>query len=157
MLQGVHAETIAFATYQQARLCLLDGSRPLIGAASEVVLRGTPSRRFRLRTRDLRETGKTLSCQIEFHDATRHFAPLIRVEVSFTPDGDNTRVRLRGSSVRDLSPASPRQDEASRRLANEYARGLLDQVAHAIEVRAAEVQIDGQSRGSVKSAREKRR
>jgi hypothetical protein len=143
VLQGVHAETIAFANFQRTRGCLLDGSRPLIAAAEEVVLSGTPPRRFRLRARDLRETGKAATWQLELHDATRQFAPLMRFEISFTPDADNTRVRLRGSTVRDLSPVSPPKEEMTRRLANEYARSLVEHIAHAIELRNGEVEVDG--------------
>lgn len=157
MLQGVHAETIAFSTYQQARSCLLDGSRPLIGNPSDVLLLGQPPRRVHLRFRDTRENSKALSCQLELRDAERHRGPLLQVEVSFTPDGDKTRVKLRGSTARDLSPASPRQDETSRRLANEYSRALLDQIAHAIEVRAAEVHLDSSPGATSKSARPKGR
>lgn len=137
MLQGVHAETIAFATYPQARGSLVNGSRPLIAASRDVLLRGKPPRRFRLQSRNVRETGKAVSCDLDFFGMERPFAPVMRVEVSFTPDGENTRVRLRGSTARNLSPTSPEQDEASRRLANEYARALLEEIAHAIEDRTA--------------------
>ncbi len=140
MLQGVHAETIVFTSYQQARGVLLDGGWLLIGTANEfggrdVKLKGTRPRRFRVRARDLRESGKSISCQVELHDGERLFAPLMRVALSFAPDGSNTRVRLRGSTVRDLSPASAMQEATTRGLANEYARALLDQIAKAVEAR----------------------
>ena len=144
MLQGVHAETIAFATYPQARGSLVYGSRPVIATLSDVLLSGKPPRRFRLQARDIRESGKAVSCHLELSALERPFAPAMRVEVSFSPDGDKTRVRLRGSTARDLSPASPGQDETSRRLANEYARALLEQIAHAVEARAAEARVDAQ-------------
>lgn len=157
MLQGVHAETIAFAPYHHARSSLLDGGRPLVGNSSEVLLGGRPPRRFQLRARDMRESGKALSCQLELGDADRRFATVLRVELSLTPDGDNTRVRLRGSTARDLSPASSMQNETSRRLANEYARALLEQIAHAIEIRVAEFHVDINSERTAKPARQKRR
>ncbi len=141
MLQGVHAETIVFTSYQQARSLRLDGGWPLIGTASEfggrdVKLLGTKPRRFRIRTTDLRESGKAISCQLDLHDGERLFAPLMRVELSFVQDGPNTRVRLRGATVRDLTPASPMQSEMSRALANEYARALLGLIAKAMEARS---------------------
>lgn len=157
MLQGVHAETIAFTTYQQTRSGLLDGSRPLIGTATEIQLRGTPARRFRMRARDMRESGKTVSCQLELHDSDRFSTPLIRAELTFAGDAGNTRLRLRGSTARNLSPAAPRQAEMSRSLANEYARALLEHLAHAVEVRAAEGQVAVQAGGAGHAVRQKRR
>ena len=137
MLQGVHAETIVFTGYQQARSSVLDPSRPVLGTAREVRLDET-RRRFRMRTREVRESAKALTCQIEVHDGGRPLAALMRVEVTLAPDGGNTRVKLRGSTVRDLTPASPTQDEKSRSLANKYARALLEHVAREMEARAAE-------------------
>lgn len=142
MLQGVHGQTIVFTKYQQARSLLLAEGGPSIGTSSEfggrdVKLQGTKPRRVRMRVTDLRERGKTITCQLDLHDAERSVAPLMRVELSFVPDGANTRISLRGAAVRDLTAASSMQAAASRTLANEYARGLLDQVAKAIEKRSA--------------------
>lgn len=135
MLQGVHAETIVFTVYQQARGSVLDPNRPLLGTAREVRLDETP-RRFRMRTREVRESGKALTCQLELHDRGRPLATLMRLGITFAPDGRNTRVKLRGSTVRDLTPASPNQDDRSRRLANTYARALLEDIARELEARA---------------------
>ena len=142
MLQGVHAETVLFTSFEQARSVLIKGGWSSIGIAGtfggrDVKLPGTRPRRFRMQVTGLRESGKTISCQVELHDAERLFAPLMRVELSFTGDGTQTRVRLRGSWARDLSPASPTQDAISKGLANEYARALLDQIAKAVEARSA--------------------
>ncbi len=142
MLQGVHGETIVFTNYQRARSHLLAERGPAIGTVSEfggrdVKLQGTKPRRVRVRVTDLRERGKTILCQLDLHDAERLLAPLMRVELSFVADGANTRITLRGAAVRDLTPASSLQAATSRGLANEYARGLLDQIAKAIEKRSA--------------------
>lgn len=158
MLQGVHGETIVFTSYQQARSFLIAGSTPLIGTASEfggraVVLRGTPPRRFRMRVTDTRESAKTVSCQVELHDAEQQRAPRMRVELSFVPDGTNTRVRLTGSAARNLSPASAVQDATSRRLANQYARDLLDQIAKAMETRSAKSLPAGDGRVALRKRR----
>lgn len=138
MVQGVHGQTIVFTSYQQVRHLLLAGGWPSIGTASEhggrdVKLQGTRPRRFRMRTTNLREKGKTISSSLELHDSERLVSPLIRVELSFAPDGANTRISLRGATVRDLAPASSMQTAMSRGLANEYSRALLDQMAKAIE------------------------
>ena len=106
--------------------------------------------------RDLRESGKTISSQVELHDALRGFAPLMRVELSFAGDGINTRLRLRGSTARDLSPASPTQDAMSRGLANEYARALVDQIAKAVEAQTAKGDRASQPRAAGRAALRKR-
>lgn len=137
MLQGVHAETIVFTGYRQARSSVLDPDRPLLRTPGEVQL-GERARRFRIRAREVRESGKALTCQIDLHDGGRPLTIVMRIELSFAPDGANTRVKLRGSTVRNLTAASPTQDETSRKLANEYARGLLEHLAREIEARAAE-------------------
>jgi hypothetical protein len=143
MIQGVHAETIVFAQYEKAAQFVLARSLPSIGIASqfggrEVELRGTRPRMSRVRVTDVRERARAISCQLEVHDVTRLYAPLMRIELSFVPDGANTRVNLTGATARDLAPASSMQQTTSRGLANEYARGLLDQIAKAIEKRSAE-------------------
>jgi hypothetical protein len=143
LIQGVHAETIVFAKYEMAAQFVLARSLPSIGIASqfggrEVELRGTRPRTSRVRVTDVRERAKTISCQLEVHDVAHLNAPLMRVELSFVPDGTNTRVNLTGATARDLTPASPMQAAMSRGLANEYARTLLDQIAKAIEKRSTE-------------------
>lgn len=161
MLQGVHAETIVFTSYQQARILRQDGGWPLIGKPSEfggrdVKLQGTRPRRFRMRMTDLRESGKTISCQLDLHDCDRMFAPLMRVELSFVPDRTNTRVRLRGSTVRDLAPASAIQGDMSRALANEYARALLSQIAQAMKARSAKRRTAAEPRAAALPVLQKR-
>lgn len=142
MLQGVHAETIAFTSYADARGLLLERGWSWIGLPSEfggrdVKLDGAPARRFRMRLIDQRESGKTISCQLELHDATRLHAPLMKLELGFAPDGSNTRIRLRGSTKRDLAPVPPTTGADPRGRANGYARALIDQIAKAMEARRA--------------------
>src|SRR5579859_4597374 len=137
MIQGIHAETIVFANYKNAAQFVLARNLPSIGIASqfggrEVELRGSQTRMSRVRVTDVREKTKAISCQLEVNDLASLNAPLMRIELSFVPEGANTRVNLTGATARDLAPASSTQDVASRGLANEYARGLLDQIAKAI-------------------------
>ena len=163
MIQGVHAETIVFAKYEQANGFVLARSLPSIGIASqfggrEIELRGTRPRPFRVRVTGVSERSKkTISCQIELHDVARLYAPLMRVELTFTPDGANTRVGLTGSTARDLTPASPAQAAISRGLANEYARCLLDQIAKAIEERPSKTAPTSKPRAPKEGALQKRR
>lgn len=143
MIQGVHAETIVFAQYEKAAQFVLTRNLPSIGIASqfggrEVELRGTRPRMSRVRVTDVRQRARTISCQLEVHDIARLYSPLMRIELSFVPEGGNTRVNLTGATARDLAPASSTQQATSRVLANEYARGLLDQIAMAIEKRPGE-------------------
>jgi hypothetical protein len=151
VIPGVHAETIAFTSYEQARSLVLARGWPWIGTAGQlggrdVELQGTRQRRFRVRVTDLRERGKTMSCQLELYDIEHLFAPLMKVELSFVPDIANTRVSLRGSTGGDLTPASSMQAAMSRGLANEYARALLDQIAKAMEERSGGGSPASQSR-----------
>ncbi len=144
MLQGVHAETIAFKSYADARGLLLERGWSWIGVPSEfggrdVKLHGASARRFRMRLVDQRESGKTISCQLELHDAGRLHAPLMKLELGFAPDGSNTRIRLRGSTNRDLAPV-PTTGTDPRGPANGYARALVEQIAKAIEARRAKSQ-----------------
>ena len=142
MIQGVHAETIIFSRFEQARDFVLTRNLPSIGVASqfggrEIELRGSEPRPFRIRIADVKERAKHISCQIELHDVARLYAPMMRVEISFVPDGPNTRVSLTGSAARNFTPASSQHTAIARGLANEYARALLEQLAEAIERRPA--------------------
>lgn len=137
MLQGVHAETIIFANYQHTRSSLLDGGSLLNRSGSEIELHGTLPRRFRVRVRAMREVGKAISCELQLHEGKQGSAALMTVDLTFAPDSANTRVKLRGAAARNLSAASSTQEELSRRLANQYARALLDQIAKGIEAWSA--------------------
>src|SRR2546425_12976687 len=65
VIPGVHAETIAFTSYEQASSLVLARGWPWMGTAGQlggrdVELQGTRQRRFRVRVTDLRERGKTM-------------------------------------------------------------------------------------------------
>ena len=133
MLQGVHADTIIFADYHHTRSSLLGGGSLLSQSGREIELQGTPPRRFRVRARALREVGKAFSWELQLHEGRYGSAPVMTVDLTFAPYAANTKVTLRGTTARNLSPASATQDERSRRLANQYARALLDRIAGGIE------------------------
>ena len=105
-----------------------------------------------MRVTDVRQRSKSTSCRLELHEVERLFVPLIKVELSFVPDAMNTSVSLTGSTVRDLAPASSMQAAVSRRLANEYARALLDQIANEMERGSAERTPASQSRAAAGGA-----
>lgn len=162
MIQGVHAQTLVFASYQRVHDRVLAQGWPRLGTATQyggrdVALRGTEPRRFHLHVVDRRERAKTVCCQLELHDAKRRSAPLMRVELTFVPDGANTRVSLSGSAAVDLTPASSMQGFMSRRLANEYARALLEGIAHATEERAVETEPAFEARTPKGEGRQKTR
>ena len=151
MIQGVHAQTIVFTTYEHASSLVLAPGWPWIGTADqfggrEVAFRGTRPRRFRLRVSDARQRSKFISCRLELHDMERLFGPLIKVELSLAPEAMTTSITLTGSTVRELAPASSMQAVVSRRLANEYARSLLDQIADEMEKGSAASTPNAQSR-----------
>lgn len=156
MLQGVHADTIIFADYHHTRSSLLGGGSLLSQSGREIELQGTPPRRFRVRVRGMREVGKAISCELQLHEGKQGSAPLMAVDLTFAPDNANTRVRLRGATARNLSPASPTQDDLSRRLANQYARALLDQIANGIEAPRAGSDRSTEHRETANSVHHKR-
>jgi hypothetical protein len=69
----------------------------------------------------------------------------MRAEITLAPaptrDGVARSVlTLQGTAVRDLAgPAGTTSTDASRRLANEYARSLLQQIAAAMEQQTAKI------------------
>ena len=75
-----------------------------------------------------------MSCQVELCDPDRVGAVLLRAELTFAPNGPSTNVALKGSALLPgLAAASSMQTVLSLRVANEYARALLEQIARDIE------------------------
>jgi hypothetical protein len=157
VIQGVHAETIVFSPYQRAHGLVAARDWPTLGTTGklggrELELAGKRPRRFRMHVTDVRARTKSVTCQLELHDAERVSAPLMKLELSFVPDGGNTRISLVGSTARALAPASSTQGDVSRQLANQYARALLDQIAQAIEKgRPADGAADGRPRSAIEA------
>ncbi len=160
MIQGVHAETVAFLSFEQAAGLFRLAAWPWFGQQGQfgtprVWLRGTTPRDCWLRVTavkvaDHRPGAKvadhraSCSVQLESRDGPRATA-LMRAEITLTPaltrDGViRSILTLQGMVVRDLAgPAGITPTDATRRLANEYARSLLQQIAAAMEQQTAKI------------------
>ena len=137
LIQGVHAETITFSSYEDACELALTPGWPWLGAAGlqgtrEVELGGA-RRRFRLRVSEAQARGHTTACTIELLELDRLFTLRIRVALTLQPNNSGTRLTVSGLVVRDLAGDPNGDPESSRHLANEYVRSLIEQVAKEIE------------------------
>jgi hypothetical protein len=77
--------------------------------------------------------GHSTVCSIELLDVDRLFTPRIQIELSLQPNGSGTRLTVSGLFARDLAGDPSDDPEASRHLANEYVRSLIEKVAEEIE------------------------
>ena len=138
MIQGVHAETISFSSYADAREIALTPGWPWLGEAGlqgrrEVNLGGVPPRRVRLRVSEAKARGHSTVCSIELLELDRLFTPRIQIELTLQPNGSGTRLTVSGLFARDLAGDPNSDPELSRHLANEYLRSLIENVAEEFE------------------------
>ena len=138
MIQGVHAETISFSSYADACEIALTPGWPWLGEAGregsrEVNLGGVPPRRVRLRVSAAQAHGHITLCSIELLEVDRLFTPRIQIELTLQPNDSGTRLTVSGLFARDLTGDPNSDPEASRHLANEYVRSLIEKVAEEIE------------------------
>ena len=63
----------------------------------------------------------------------RLFTLRVRIALTLRPNGSGTRLTASSLFVRDLAGDPNGDPEASRRLANEFVRSLIEQVAEAID------------------------
>jgi hypothetical protein len=137
MVHGVRATTALFAPVDQAGGLALTKGWPWLGSpgklgSREVFLTGSRPRRFLVRGFNARTRGKVVSCDVELYDAD-HVRALLKAELTVAPNGPGTSVALKGSALPGLAPTSSMQTVPSLRVANEYARALLEQIARDIE------------------------
>ena len=138
MIQGVHAETISFSSYADASKIALTPGWPWLGEAGlqssrEVNLGGVPPRRVRLRVSQAKARGHSTVCSIELLEVDRLFIPRIQIELTLQPNSSGTRLTVSGLFARDLAGDPSCDPEASRHLANEYVRSLIEKVAEELE------------------------
>lgn len=138
MIQGVHAETISFSSYADAREIALTPGWPWLGEAGlqgsrEVNLGGVGSRRVRLRVSEAQARGHSTVCSIELLEVDRLFTPRIQIELTLQPNDSGTRLTVSGVFARDLAGDPNSDPDLSRHLANEYLRSLIEKVAEEIE------------------------
>ena len=124
MIQGVHAETISFSSYADAREIALTPGWPWLGRAGhegsrEVSLGGVRPRRVRLRVSEMQARGHSTVCSVELLEVDRLFTPRIRIELTLEPNNSGTRLTVSGLFPRDLAGDPSSDPEASRHLANE--------------------------------------
>ncbi len=138
MIQGIRAETITFSSYEDACEIALTPGWPWLGSTGlqgsrEVDLGGVRPRQFRLRVSEAQAHGRTTVCSIDLLELDRLFTLRIRIALTLQPNGFGTRLTASGLFVRDLAGDPNGDPEASRHLANEYVRSLIEQVAEAID------------------------
>ena len=138
MIQGIHAETISFSSYEDAREIALTPGWPWLGEAAlqgsrEVNLGGVPSRRVRLRVSEVQAHGRSTVCTFELLEVDLLFTPRIQIDLTLQPNGSGTRLTMSGLFARDLAGDPNSDPEVSRHLANEYLRSLIEKVAEKIE------------------------
>lgn len=149
MIQGVHAETISFSSYADAReIALIPGwpwlGEPGLQGSREVNLGGVPPRRVHLRLSEAQAHGHSTVCSIELLEVDRLFTPRIQIELTLQPNGSGTRLTVSGLFARDLAGDPNSDSEVSRHLANEYVRALVEKVAEEIE----RLKVDGRQPGT---------
>jgi hypothetical protein len=160
MIQGVHAGMVAFLNFERAAGLFRLAGWPWLGqpgqfATRRVWLKGTtpcdcwlrvtavtvPEHRAGVRVVDPRAR---CSVQLESHDSP-HATPLMRAEIALAPAATRGGVirsvlTLQGMATRDLAgPSGTTPTDATRHLANEYARSLLQQIAAAMEQQIATI------------------
>jgi hypothetical protein len=138
LIQGVHAETISFSSYADSSVIALTPGWPWLGieglqGSREVNLGGVPPRRVRLRVSKAQAHGHSTVCSIELLEVDRLFTPRIQIDLTLQPNGSGTRLTVSGLFARDLAGDPSSDPEASRHLANEYLRSLIEKVAEEIE------------------------
>jgi len=138
LIQGVHAETISFSSYADACEMALTPGWPWLGEAGlegsrEVNLGGVPPRRVRLRVSESQARGHSTVCSIELLEVDRLFTPRIQIELTLKPNSSGTRLTVSGLFARDLARDLNSDPDASRHLANECVRSLIEKVAEEIE------------------------
>jgi hypothetical protein len=141
MIQGVHADTVVFMDFDRATELVRATGWPWLGrpgamSTREVNLNGGAAGRFRVRPGQLRVLkGKTVDCSIQLERPDGLMATLVRGQVMLTavPTERRTRLVLRGVAARDLIEGVPWTTNACLRVANAYARSLLESVATAME------------------------
>jgi len=138
LIQGIHAVTISFSSYADACEIALTPGWPWLGRAGlqgsrDVDLGGVRPRQFRLRVSEAQAHGHTAACSIELLELDRLFTLRIRIALTLQPSGSGTRLAASSLFVPDLAGDPNCDPEASRHLANDYVRSLIEQVAEAID------------------------
>jgi hypothetical protein len=153
MILGVRAETIAIVDFKRAaRLFQLAGwtwlGLPGQFSTRRVQLRGTPPRECRLRVTRVQTLKQSLVCTIQLESPERApGSPLIRGDLTLAPAPNGNAasrsvLSFHGLTARNLADAAgPASADASRHLANAYARSLLEQVAGGLERDGAKLSI----------------
>lgn len=150
MIQGVHAEMIALIDFKHAVSLLQVPGWTWLGdegqfSTRRVRLTETPPRdgglrvgRVNVLNQAAKNQAATATVQLESQEGAPATA-LIRGEVNLAPaPGGNATTRcvlsFRGLAARNLADVGgPTSADASRRLAKEYARSLLGQIAASLE------------------------
>ncbi len=153
MIQGVHAETLAFIDFKRAAKLFQVPGWSWLGQRGQfstrrVWLKGNPPRDCRLRVTRVQVLKQGLACTVQLE--SREGAPgtpLLRGDLSLAPAPNGHAasrcvLSLHGLAARNLADsAGPASADATRHLANEYARSLLEQVAGSLEEDGAKLSV----------------
>jgi hypothetical protein len=139
MIQGVHAQTVTFVSLDRLTTLLEAGlwtSRRSQSNQAELTLTADLPRTFVVRLGSIRTTSKMTVCSLQLETPEEKFQPMVRATLEFTPvpTKSRTKIRLDGSAAARLvdGPEMTPTDEI-RRMANDYARQLLSEIAARIE------------------------
>jgi hypothetical protein len=153
MILGVRAETIAMVDFKRAATLFQQDGWTWLGlpgpfSTRRVQLRGLPPRECRLRVTRVQTLRQGLVCTVRLESPkVAPGTPIIRGEVTLTPaPNGNAATRsvlsFHGLTARNLADtAGPASADASRHLANAYARSLLEQVAGSLERDGAKLSV----------------
>ena len=161
MIQGVHAETVAFVDFERATELVRTSGWPWLGkpgamSTREVSLDTGVPRRFRVRAGQLQALrAKEVMCSVQLECPDGPLMTVVRGRLTLTavPAEHGTRMKLTGVAARELIDEAPAASaSACLRQANAYARSLLEGVAMALEAGPHPVVTRRPARRKVKPA-----
>jgi len=153
MIRGVHAQRVAFVDYEEAAKVFQLRGWAWLGVPGPfstrwIHLNGTPARDCSLRVTEIHTVKQALACTIQLESREGvPGTPLIRGDLGLAPAPNGNRatrcvLSLQGSASRNLADSSgPSNADASRHLANEYVRSLLEQISGSLERVGTEIRV----------------
>ena len=158
MIQGVHAQTVAFVGLERLTALLEAGLWPSGRGRSdhtELLLVGGRHERFTVRLGGIRATGKMTVCSLQLETPKEKFQPKLRAALEFTslPVKNRIKIHLDGSAAARLAdgPEVTSTDEI-RRMGNDLARQLLGKIAARVEELAAKAEPRRQAKAELQKA-----
>lgn len=144
MIQGVRAQSVAFVDLERAGIDPRGGN-PLwpqaLATGEPVQFTGSQPRLFVIRVSGPRRgSGRSVSCTVQLESPDEPFRAKVKGVLQFSPVPmrSRTKISLEGMAARELvSGKASASTEEVRRVANEYARELVERIASQLEGRTA--------------------